>query len=132
MRDPIGFATFAKNRIMCGRFCYTKENGKRIAPCGGTKRCKNLRRRCEEYDWCDRIHNCREKADYRLFLESFLHDWKKKPKRRRQMMRWWEYEHRVVGAMCRDCKEETCAENGVRNPKCLILKWLGGADGVKS
>jgi len=116
------FAEYGINRLRFGFFQYTRENGRKIAPCGSARKCKNHHRKCADSDNCDRVNTCPEKANMRLWYETHLRGWKKKPNRLRQIIHQWEREYRNIESRtkCKDCKLEYCSTNGVQNPKCWV------------
>jgi len=122
MRMVTEFVKEGINRLQFGFFEYTKKNGRKIAPCGSARKCKNHHRKCDYIVDCDRVNTCPEKADLRLWYEYQLRGWKKKPKRLKQITRQWEREYRNLESRtkCNGCKLEYCSQNGVQNPKCWV------------
>lgn len=103
-----------KNSLRSGKFHYTKKNGKKIAPCGVKQRCKNNHKgECTEKEYCDRVYNCHEKAEMRLFDERVIMGEKvyhkqRGIKRNKQKKKIYEKVYLILGNLCMKCNEKYC------------------------
>jgi hypothetical protein len=118
-----------KHRLDHEVFRYTKKNGHTVAPCGSPRRCKRRGYECHDgkEGYCERANTIPEKLNVRLFAESVLHEWKKKPHRLKQLKKAWTLEYRFkrkrVLKYCEPCKEEYCSVNGVKNENCKLTLY---------